>query len=80
MKEGDTTMTEDPTAATARPSLVDIKAAATAHHQTLTIDLRAARRKRDVLNNEIRTLAAEEAEAARIVKALEGRKPKGGTS
>jgi hypothetical protein len=62
---------------TASPITLDeIKTAVKARHDVAVVELQQARTERDKMNAKIKLLAAEEAESARILRTVEGRKTK----
>lgn len=58
------------------PSLEQIKSQLAQRHARIEANLIAARQQRDRLNADIRILVADEAEARRVLSALEPRKTK----
>ena len=63
---------------TDRITLDVVKTAAIAQLAAAVVELKQARSERDAMNAKIKLLAAEEAEAARILRIVEGRKSKKG--
>ena len=63
---------------TDRITLDVVKTAAIAQLAAAVVELKQARSERDAMNAKIKLLAADEAEAARILRIVEGRKSKKG--